>query len=496
MEKIIEVFQYDYAIRALYASAMVGIMCGILGCFIVLKNMSLIGDALSHAILPGVVAGFLLAGYSLLGFFTGSVVAGLLAAILITWIQRNVKTHEDAAIGIVFTSMFAIGVMGISWLTRQEGVHLDLKDFLFGNILGISDQDLWMTFSILLFTVLCVIVFYRYFFVTTFESVVAQTLGISVSTMHYFLMLLLSFAVVASLQSVGVILVVAMLITPASTAYLLTTRLQRMIVIAACTGLLSTTLGLLIAIFFETTPGPAMTVTATGLYLSAVLFSPHRGIVSRYVKRIKNRNRVLQEDILKQAVRLHEKKQLTPAALYQKIDINSWRLRNVLRKLRQQGNLTFTQGQLKLTDKGIEGGYALVRAHRLWETYLVKEMGLSEDQIHDNAEKYEHILTDALVDEVARSLGNPHTDPHGSPIPEKSGPLLKSMATLSSGQKAKISSYQINHLVRSDLWKRGIRPMLEFEIGKVDEAEIEINFDGQSISIPVSLAQKIKIEHV
>ncbi|MDX2246377.1 MAG: iron chelate uptake ABC transporter family permease subunit [Bacteroidia bacterium] len=494
MEKIIEVFQYDYAIRAFYASAMVGIMCGILGCFIVLRNMSLIGDALSHAILPGVVAGFLIAGYSLLGFFTGSVVAGLLAAVLITWIQRNVKTQEDAAIGIVFTSMFAIGVMGISWLTRQEGVHLDLKDFLFGNILGISDQDLWMTFLILAFTILCVAIFYRYFFVTTFESVVAQTIGISVSTMHYFLMLLLSFAVVASLQSVGVILVVAMLITPASTAYLLTTRLQNMILIAAGMGLLSTTLGLLIAILFETTPGPAMTVTATGLYLSAVLFSPQRGLVSRYIKRQRKRSRILQEDVLKQAVRLHEKRQLTPTALQQKLGVNSLRIRRALRKLENQGNLSLQKGLLKLTDKGIEGGYALVRAHRLWETYLVKEMGLSEDQIHENAEKYEHILTDALVEEVAKSLGNPLTDPHGSPIPEKSGSLLKNLATLISGEKAKISSYQINHLVRSDLWKRGLHPLVEFEIGKVEADEIEVNFEGKSIRIPVAMARKIKIE--
>ncbi|MEL7534159.1 MAG: metal ABC transporter permease, partial [Bacteroidota bacterium] len=242
-ELIIETFQYDYAQRALITSAMVGIMCGILGCFIVLRNMSLIGDALSHAILPGVVVGFMVAGYSVLGFFTGSVIAGLLSAVLMTWIQRNVRTQEDAAIGIVFTSMFALGVMGISWVTRQEGVHLDLKDFLFGNILGIADSDMILTLMVMIFTIICVVAYYRYFFITTFESVVAETLGISVSTMHYFLMLLLSFAVVASLQSVGVILVVAMLITPASTAYLLTHKLKVMLFIAAAVGLLSTTIG-------------------------------------------------------------------------------------------------------------------------------------------------------------------------------------------------------------------------------------------------------------
>ncbi|MEL7343063.1 MAG: metal ABC transporter permease, partial [Bacteroidota bacterium] len=227
------------------------------------------------------------------------------------WIQQNVKTKEDAAIGIVFTSMLAIGVMGISWVTRQQGVHLDLKDFLVGNILGIMDQDMVLTLMVMVFTIVCVIAFYRYFFVTTFESIVAETMGISVQTMHYFMMLLLSFAVVASLQAVGVILVVAMLITPASTANLLTHKLKQMILIAALVGLLSTTLGLILAIIFETTPGPAMAVTGSFFYLLAVFFAPERGIISRSVKRRQKRLNILREDILKQAVRLHEKGELS-----------------------------------------------------------------------------------------------------------------------------------------------------------------------------------------
>ncbi len=285
MEQLFIILQEEYALRALAASAMVGILCGVLGCFLVLRNMALIGDALSHAILPGVVAGFWIVGHNVTGFFIGSVIAGLIAAVLITWIQRNVKTKEDAAIGIVFTSMFAAGVIGISRITRQQGVHLDMKDFLFGNILGISNQDLMLTFLILCFTLICVITLYRYFFITTFGSVVANTLGISGSTMHYFLMILLSFAVVASLQSVGVILVVAMLITPASTAYLLTHHLKSMLIIAALVGLISTVSGLILSILWETTPGPVMTLTAACLYLFAVFFAPSKGIVSRYLQR-------------------------------------------------------------------------------------------------------------------------------------------------------------------------------------------------------------------
>lgn len=488
-----EVFQHEYAIRALLASAMVGIMCGLLGCFIVLRNMSLIGDALSHAILPGVVAGFMIAGYSVLGFFTGSVIAGLVAAILITWIQRNVKTQEDAAIGIVFTSMFAIGVMGISWLTRQEGVHLDLKDFLFGNVLGISDQDLWMTFMVMSFTLVCVITFYRFFFITTFESVVAQTLGISVSTMHYFLMLLLSFAVVASLQSVGVILVVAMLITPASTAYLLTHRLDRMLVIAALTGFISTTLGLLIAIVFETTPGPAMTVTATFTYLLAVFFSPSRGLLSRYLKRMHKRQRILQEDVLKQTVRLSEKHQLSIPNIGDKLGLSGPKVKQILLQLGKKHLLTLKEGQIELTEKGVQSGYALIRAHRLWETYLVKEMGLSKDQIHENAEKYEHILTGDLLEDLDHKLGHPSEDPHGSPIPLGKVPV-QHLAAVEQGQKVRISRRQMNHLVRSDLWEIGLNPGEEVIIQNIENDYLNLQLQEKEIRLDIELAQKIAVE--
>ena len=236
-------FQYDYAIRALQASALVGLMCGILGCFIFLRNMALVGDALSHAILPGVVVGFLIAGQSVLAFFTGSVIAGLIAAFLITYIQTNVKSKEDAAIGVVFSTMFSLGVIGISILTRQEGVHLDLKDFLFGNVLAITPQDLWLTSLVALFVVFSSITLYRYLFISTFDPTLAKAMGVNTKVIHYFLMLLLSFTVVACMQSVGVILVVGMLIMPASTAYTLTKRLPFMLMISAGIGVTCTISG-------------------------------------------------------------------------------------------------------------------------------------------------------------------------------------------------------------------------------------------------------------
>ena len=281
--EILEILQYEWAIRALIASSMIGVMCGILGVFIVLRNMSLIGDALSHAVLPCVVLGFVVAGYSVLGFFAGAVFAGIVTAILITWLQRNVPIKNDAAMGIVFTAMFSIGVMWISRISRQDGVHLDLKDFLFGNALGVSNEDLYLTGAITIFVILSVIVFYRYLFATTFQVVIAQTLGIPVKAVYYFLMLLLSLAIVASLKAVGVILVVSMLIAPAATALLLSDRLQKVVVLSAFIGLFSAIIGLLLAIKLETTPGPAMAVTGTMFFLLAVFFSPKKGLLFKYL---------------------------------------------------------------------------------------------------------------------------------------------------------------------------------------------------------------------
>ncbi|RMD73860.1 MAG: metal ABC transporter permease, partial [Bacteroidetes bacterium] len=309
------ILQQEWAIRALLASTMVGLMCGVLGVFLVLRHMSLVGDALGHAILPGVVVAFMIVGYNTLGFFFGAVAAGMLTAIGITWIQQNVRTKNDAAIGIVFTAMFSLGVMGISWISHEEGVHLDLKDFLFGNVLGVADQDLWLAAMTMVFVLASVVILYRPLFVSTFQEVLARTMGIRVQTLHYFLMLMLSFAVVASLQTVGVILVVAMLITPASTALLLSKRLKWVLVWAGVLGVVSAVSGLIVAILLETTPGPAIAVVATLLYLLVALFAPERGLVARMVQKLRLRWRIEEEDVLKHVFRMSDGEPPAPAAI-------------------------------------------------------------------------------------------------------------------------------------------------------------------------------------
>ena len=418
MEEILTAFEYPYAWRALAASVMVGLMCGTLGCFIVLRNMAMFGDALSHAILPGIVVAFVIAGgYTALGFFLGSVGAGLLTAVAITWLQERVATKNDAAIGIVFTTMFALGVMGISWLSKNEHAHIDLKDFLFGNVLGVSDVDLWLTGLICAYVLASVWVFYRLLFATTFQAVIARTMGINVQLVHYFLMLLLSFAVVAALQTVGVILVVAMLITPAATGLLLSRRLPVVIGLAAGAGVVAAVTGLLIAFAFSTTPGPAMAVVASAIYALAVMFAPERGLVFRYLRQ-RRRTRVVElEDVLKQGLRLESAGELSVDALAERTVLPATTVRARLATLRRRG--LATTSPLGFTAAGRSEGDRLVRAHRLYETFLVDRLGLTEDQIHDEAERYEHLLTADMLDEMDRELGYPELDPHGSPIPQR-----------------------------------------------------------------------------
>ncbi len=492
MNEILQQFAEPWAIRALVASALVGIMCGILGCFIVLRNMALIGDALSHAILPGVVVAFIVGqGASTLGFFTGAVVAGLFTAILITWLQRNVKTKNDAAIGIVFTAMFSLGVIGISYISRQPGTHLDLKDFLFGNVLGVTNDDLTLTFGVTAYVLVSIVVFYRYLFITTFQPVIAQTMGISVSTMHYFLMLLLSFAVVAALQTVGVILVVAMLVTPASTALLLTNRLHFALMIAALFGFLSALMGLFFAILFETTPGPAMAVTATGFYLLAAFFSPKKGLAFRFFQKRKLQNRIQLEDVLKVAFRQQQLGPLTEEELLKNLGLSKGGLQAQLQILRSKNLIE--KDRLALTETGREEGRRLLRAHRLWETYLANEMGLTAEQIHDDADKYEHLLTDEILDDVDKVLGYPTTDPHGSPIPARRGLPEFSLLQLLPEEKGTIAAKQPGEHVTGRLWQLGLLPDTAFSISKKESEFIEVEQSGKLVQVPNDLARRVKI---
>lgn len=488
-----QIIQEPWAFRALVASIMVGVTCGVLGAFIVLRNMSLIGDALSHAILPGVAAAFVLVGYNIFGFFLGSVIAALVSAVMITWLQQNTSTKSDAVIGIVFTAMFSIGVIAISSISRT-GVHLDIKDFLFGNVLGVANQDLLMNGMVLVLVVLSILIFYRYLFASTFQPTIASTMGIPVKLMHYYLMLLLSFSVVAAMQTVGVILVVAMLITPASTALLLAKRLPAVLVLAGIIGFLSSLSGLLLSIAYEMPPGPAIAVTATFFYLIAALFAPEQGMIAKWVRRNRQTRKIKAEDILKETYKLSLGQPFSLDIVKTKLDITNAEIKQGIKLLMQRKQiLQLDQDKFQLTDTGKEQANHLVRAHRLWESYLVREMGMDADQIHDEAERFEHFLTADQLDEVDKNLGYPALDPHGSPIPSKEIRPQVALSKLHPAERGLISQRQPGTEVTYKLWDLGLGPGDLFEVIQSGQ-EFIISVKASTIHIPTALAEKISVE--
>lgn len=489
-----DAIQQVWALRALLASSLVGLMCGALGAFIVLRNMSLIGDALSHAILPGVVVAFIVVGYSAIGFFVGAVVAGLFAAVAITWLQQNVTARNDAAIGIVFTAMFSVGVIGISRISKRGGVHLDMKDFLFGNVLGVHDQDLMLTLVIAAIVLISIVLFYRYLFISTFQPVIAETMGVSVKMIHYFLMLMLSLAVVASLQTVGVILVVAMLITPASTALLLTEKLKTVILLSGLLGLIAAIGGLILSIEFNTVPGPAMAVVTTAIYLVAALFAPRKGLIAKALARRGQQDKIEKEDILKESLKLTLADELNKVSLNNRLGMTNRKLNRHLSFLQKQGLLEWNDERISLKEGGKDRAYQLIRAHRLWETYLANQVGLAESQIHEDAENIEHFLTEEMVDEVDKELGYPKVDPHGSPIPKKGNQPDYSLSELEVGQKATIALKQHIDTVAHSLWKRRISPGAEIKVISKDGQKIIVEFVGREESFNTELAARIHVE--
>ncbi|WP_234410560.1 metal ABC transporter permease [Caldalkalibacillus mannanilyticus] len=270
-------FRYTYLQQALIASILVGIICGVIGCFIILRGMALMGDAISHAVLPGVAISYMLG----IGFFWGAVVTGVLTAIGIGYISQNTRIKEDSAIGIMFTAAFALGIVLINLM---RGVSVDLYHILFGNVLGVSSQDLVIVAVIGVIVLAVIILFFKELLISTFDPIMSKAIGLPTNLIHYFLMLLLSLVTVASLKTVGIVLVVAMLITPGATAYLLTDRLSIMLWISSFIGVLSSVSGLFLSYTLDVSSGAAIVLVATFFFMLAMLFSPKQGILSKAIK--------------------------------------------------------------------------------------------------------------------------------------------------------------------------------------------------------------------
>ena len=267
-------FTLEFMQRALAASLIVGVLCSVIGCFVVLRAMAFLGDALAHAILPGVVIAYLL-GANLL---VGALVAAVLVAVGIGLFSRRGSLKEDTAIGILFAAALALGVVLISTVRSYA---TDLTHIMFGNVLGVSAGDLWLTGILALIVLTTLILFFKEFQLAAFDPVLAHMLGRRPEMLRFAMLILLAFTIVVSLQTVGVGLVTALLVTPAATAYLLTRRLAAMMAVSALVGAFSSVAGLYVSYYLDVASGAAVVLTATAAFLIAYVAAPRRGLLAR-----------------------------------------------------------------------------------------------------------------------------------------------------------------------------------------------------------------------
>ena len=272
LDQLLIPLHYDYMQRAIWVSALIGGVCGFLSSFITLKGWSLMGDALSHAVVPGVAIAYMLG----LPFALGAFISGLLAAGAMAFIKHQTRIREDATIGIVFTTFFAAGLLLISLFPAR----VDLRTIIFGNILGIADPDILQVVIISVITVTVVGLKWKDLMLFCFDPNQARTLGMPVKFLHLTLLILLSATAVAALQAVGACLVVAMLVTPGATAYLLTDRFGIMLLLSSLMGVITSLLGAYASYYFDGATGGCIVTLQTLLFLLAFIFAPKHGILA------------------------------------------------------------------------------------------------------------------------------------------------------------------------------------------------------------------------
>ncbi|MCY7333639.1 MAG: metal ABC transporter permease [Pseudanabaena sp. CAN_BIN31] len=265
--------QYEFMVKAILVSALVGVVCSALSCFLTLKGWALMGDAVSHAVMPGVVIAYVLN----IPFAIGAFVFGVGSVMAIGFIKAKTRIKEDTVIGLVFTGFFAFGLVLVSKIKSS----IDLTHILFGNVLGISDSDIVQTIIISAITLVTLAILRKDLILFCFDSTHARSIGLNTTFLYYVLLSLLSLTAVAGLQTVGIILVVAMLVTPGATAYLLSDRFDHMILIAMATGVFSSVIGTYISYHIDGSTGGCIVVLQTLLFVVAMIFAPKHGLLAK-----------------------------------------------------------------------------------------------------------------------------------------------------------------------------------------------------------------------
>lgn len=438
-------------------AALAAIACALPGNYLLLRRQSLLGDALSHAVLPGIVVGYLtwslveasgwfpvaqVAGWRHLALFAGAALSGVLSVLIAEWTQRWGRLDAGSALGVVFTSFFALGLL----LIRQaaDSAHIDPSCVLYGNLeLIVMDTVPGTTIPraavvnglAMLVNLALWLLFYKELQLTAFDPGFAETVGIPAARLNYGAITATAMTVVAAFETVGSILVIAMLIVPVATARLLTDRLPTMIAVSVFAGGLSAVLGAVGAIILprpifesagfagvEDVGTAGMMALASGvLFLMALVAGPRYGLIRRSWDRLWWRTQIAADDMLGQLFRQEEPSPVKDAMptpnLIASLAHPRWIIGLAQRRLSAAGLIAPQNGSQVLTESGRQRAKELVRSHRLWEAFLAQRFQVPEERVHASAEKVEHYLGETLRDQLAGELQQPTSDPHGRAIP-------------------------------------------------------------------------------
>ncbi len=442
-------------------ASLAAVSCTLPGIWLVLRRHSMMGDALSHTALLGIVVAVLAAGalrsagwfseerYAAIEsimIFSGAVLAGLLTTWLTEWIQQMGHVESNTALGVVFTSLFALGLFLIRF--QADDVHIDADCVLFGQVViaALDTVNLWgydLPRSVLVNGGICLVnlalmlLFFKELRIASFDPELAMTQGINARMMHYAHMTVTAVTVVAAFETVGSILVIGLLVVPAATAMLLTDRLTPLILLAVCCAVLSAVLGHWLS---QTLPGAVLpsfgwqqvsdastsgmiAVTTGLLFLLAWVFSPRHGLLSHSWSRFCVTLRITREDILGLLYREQEEKHPRPmpreriAQLGTSMQMSGW-LRSLALWMLKRGKLITLDGQgYWLTPAGLAEARAIIAGHRLWESYVDRHYDLSGKLLHSTAHRAEHFIDQEMRGRLSDELDTPSTDPHGRPIP-------------------------------------------------------------------------------
>lgn len=430
MNQLLEFFSFeDPTLRIVTAGTVfLSMSAAVVGSFAFLRKRSLVGDAIAHAILPGIAIAFMLTqSKNPIILLVGALISGWLAMYCIDKIQQKTKLSTDSAIAIVLSVFFGIGILLLTHIQHSgSGSQSGLDQFLFGKAASMTRQDLVVYSIVAALLLIIVLSLYKELMLFSFNPDFAKASGLPIGFLKTTLNSITVLAIAIGIQSVGVVLMAALLITPAATARAWTDKLNWMIIIAALTGAVSGLIGSYVSFSAPAMPtGPWVVMSLSVLALLSLFVAPQRGVLSRLLRQKANRDKILAENLLKTFYKIGEQKQkLQPTLGKQELQhersFTNTELRRGYQLLRRRHYILPQGNGFKLSRSGLDEARRVVRLHRIWEMYLTQRMRLKSDHIHPNAETIEHIITPEIEEQLLRELDFPQRDPHESPIPYSS----------------------------------------------------------------------------